>query len=115
MVDQRLGGNPYFRSTNDEAESEFNRELPGLWNHVFSGKIPFRSSLNPDQQAHWNDVVNLFRADVWKRKEQEIQRAKEIRDFLMYEFKVQTTGPSRPPQPSKQEPKTIRVYPASPP
>jgi len=115
MVDQRLGGNPYFRSINDEAESEFNRELPGLWNHVFSGKLSFRASLDPDQQAYWNDIVNRFRTDVWKRKELEIQRAKEMRDFLMYEFKMQTATTSRPPQPAKRESPTIRVYPASPP
>lgn len=114
-VDERLGGNPYFRSVNEEAQRDFSRDLPALWNHVFSGGIPFRARLNPDQQNYWNDVVNRFRADVWRRKSQEIQQAKEIRDFLMTEFEMQVTANSRVPAPVKPTPSTIKIYPPSPP
>ena len=114
-VDARLGGNPYFLDLNEEAESEFSNNLPALWDHVFSGRIPYKASLNPDQRNYWNDVLNRYRADVWKKKEIEIRQAKEIRNLLMREFEIQTRSNVKPAKPTPSTQPKIRIYPASPP
>ena len=114
-VDARLGGNPYFRDVNAEAEKEFSSNLPGLWNHVFSGRIPYKGRLTPDQHNFWNDVVNRYRADVWRKKEIEIQQAKGIRNFLLREFEIQASSSANPPKPTRPTQPGIRIYPASPP
>jgi hypothetical protein len=115
MVDRRLGGNPYFRDVNQEVEAEVRRALPELWRRAFRGRIPFNGRLNADQHNSWINVVRKFRAHVWQRKEEEIRRAKEIRDFLMFEFEMRVNSSGQEEQPHNPEPPEIRLYPASPP
>ena len=85
-VDNCLSGNPYFINTQEKVNQIFKKNLPGLWKHVFQGKIRWGGRLNADQMKFWNKQKQAYYANVYNS---EVQRKKdriEQREFLMHEF-----------------------------
>ena len=86
-VFEQIGGNPFLMNPYNEVDKA-NADLPGLFNHVFQGRIAWNDlgRLNKDELAYWESAKKQYRAEAFERAKQDQKQKLEQYKWMMDGF-----------------------------
>lgn len=83
-------GNPYSYDWQSGADDRFEKDLPGLFDHIFGGQVAFDDdgikSLSPDARKYWQQTKATYRKQLLDEEKYKLNQMKQAHAYLLDKY-----------------------------